>query len=340
MGDLLQSDVDMHRSDKKDPTVSRLIGFLLLDDFPLMSFASAIEPLRAANVLSGRDLYSWRQVAAGEGDVTTSTGLTIRARDHVGTEAAFDTLFVCAGGTSLGFDDPPTLRWLRRLSPRGIRIGGISAGPFILARAGLLDGYRCTVHWEHVPAFIETFPALDLTRSLYEIDRTRLTCAGGLAAFDMVQALIAADHGRSLADQIGEWFLQTESRLGTGPQRRSLRDRYDVTSSRLLTVLELIESHIEEPLDRAALANAAGISVRQVERLFASHLGRTLDAHYRAVRLDRSRLLLCQTAMSVVEIALACGFASASHFSRAYRRAFGHPPSTGRGSRPATAGRP
>ena len=305
-----------------------------------MSFASAIEPLRAANVLSGRELYSWLHVAAGEGEVTASTGLTIRTRDRVGTDTALDTLFVCAGGASLGFDDPPTLRWLRRLSRRGIRIGGISAGPFILARAGLLDGFRCTVHWEHVPAFIETFPRLDLSRSLYEIDRNRLTCAGGMAAFDMVHALIAADHGRSLADQVGEWFLRTDVRLGTGPQRRSLRDRYGTASSRLLTILELIESHIEEPLDRAALADAAGVSVRQVERLFASHLGRTLDEHYRTVRLDRARALLRQTAMSVVEVAVACGFASASHFSRAYRRVHGHPPSAERRLRHASMAEP
>ncbi len=328
----------MSENDTSDPIAPRLIGFVLLDDFPLMSFAAAIEPLRAANVLSGRELYAWLHVAAGGSEITASSGLGIRTRERVGTEAAFDTVFVCAGGTSLAFHDAPTLSWLRRLSRRGIRVGGISAGPFILARAGLLDGYRCTVHWEHVPAFIETFPHLDLTRSLYEIDRNRLTCAGGIAALDMVHALIAADHGRSLADRIGEWFLQTEVRLGTGPQRRSLRDRYDVASSRLVTILELIESHIEEPLDRAALAQAAGISVRQVERLFASHLGRTLDAHYRTVRLDRARILLRQTTLSVVAVAMACGFTSPSHFSRSYREAFGHPPRFERRAR-KTSGR-
>lgn len=328
----------MPNSDTDGSGAPRRIGFLLLDDFPLMAFASAIEPLRAANVLSGRTLYSWLHVAAGEGEITASAGLTLRTRERVGTEAALDTLFVCAGGSSLGFRDAATLRWLRRLARRRIRIGGISAGPFVLARAGLLDGHRCTVHWEHLPAFRETFPGLDPTRSLYEIDRNRLTSAGGIAAFDMVQALIAADHGRSLADRIGEWFLHGEVRLGTGPQRRSLRERYDVADPRLLRVLEAIESHLEEPLDRAALARAAGVSTRHVERLFAAHLGRTPEAHYRAVRLDRARLLLRQTAMPVVEVAVACGFASASHFSRAYRLAFGHPPSGERRRRALFAG--
>lgn len=308
----------------------RLIGFLLLDGVALMSFAAAIEPFRGANVLSGRELYRWLHVAPGAGEVAASTGLRLPSSHRVGAELGLDTLLVCAGGTSLRFDDAATLQWLRRLARRGTRLGGVSAGPFVLARAGLLDGHRCTVHWEHLPAFVETFPHLDPTRALYEIDRDRLTCAGGIAALDMVLALIAADHGDDLADEVGEWFLRSEARPGTGPQRRSLRDRYRTASPALLTVLELVERHLEEPLDRATLARAAGVSVRQVERLFAAHLGRSLGDHYRSVRLDRARLLLRQTAMPVVEIGLACGFASASHFSRSYRAAFGHPPAAER----------
>lgn len=304
----------------------RLFGFLLIDGFAMMSFASAIEPLRAANVLAGRPLYDWVYIGVDRHEVEASTGLKVRAHHLVGRDIELDTLLVCAGGNPAAFADEATLQWLRRLARRGTRIGGVSGGPFILARAGLLAGYRCTIHWEHVPAFVESFPDLNIRRSLYEIDRDRLTCAGGVAALDMMHALIAEQHGRALADEVGEWFLKTEIRLGTGAQRRSLQDRYNTFNPRLLTALALIENHIEDPLDRRHLSAAAGVSVRQLERLFAAHLGRTLDRHYRDVRLDRARLLLRQTAMSISEVGLASGFQSASHFSRVFKEQFGHPP--------------
>jgi transcriptional regulator GlxA family with amidase domain len=310
----------------KLPGEPRKLGFLLIDDFALMSFASAIEPFRAANVLAGRHLYDWVIVGADREGAAASAGLSVQTRYRVGDDFDLDTLFVCAGGNPAGYADEAVLQWLRRLARRGVRIGGVSGGPFILARAGLLDGYRCTIHWEHVPAFRESFPHLALRRSLYEIDRDRLTCAGGIAALDMMHALIAAEQGRSLADKVSEWFLQTDIRLGTGAQRRSLQERYETANAHLLTALELVESHIEHPMSRRVLAQAAGISVRQLERLFAQHLDTTLDGHYREIRLDRARALLRQTAMPVAEVGLASGFQSASHFSRQYKRRFGHAP--------------
>lgn len=308
----------------------RRVGFLLVDGFAMMSFASAIEPLRAANVLAGRRLYDWIIVGIDRHEAMASTGFAVRARHVVGDDIDLDTLFVCAGGNPASFADEATLNWLRRLARRGTRIGGVSGGPFILARAGLLDGYRCTIHWEHIPAFTESFPNLDTKLSLFEIDRDRLTCAGGVAALDMMHAMIGQEQSRGLADAIGEWFLQTEIRLGTSAQRRSLQDRYATSNARLLAALELIETHVEDPLDRGTLSAAAGVSVRQLERLFARHLGKTLDRHYRDVRLDRARILLRQTALSVSEVGLASGFQSASHFSRAFKARFGHAPSSER----------
>ena len=305
---------------------TRTIGFLLIDGFAMMSFASAIEPLRAANVLAGRTLYEWVTIGVDCHEVIASTGLAVHAHHLVGADINLDTIFVCAGGNPAAFTDKATLQWLRRLARRGVRIGGVSGGPFILARAGLLDGYRCTIHWEHLPAFAESFPDLNIRRSLYVIDRDRLTCAGGVAALDMMHALITEQHGRALADAVGEWFLQTEIRLGGGAQRRSLQERYDTSNVRLLTALELIEKHIEDPLDRHRLSEAAGISVRQLERLFATHLGKTLDQHYHDVRLDRARMLLRQTTLSVSEVGVASGYKSASHFSRAFKEQFGYAP--------------
>jgi transcriptional regulator GlxA family with amidase domain len=305
---------------------SRKLGFLLIDGFALMSFASAIEPFRAANILAGRALYQWVIIGVEGGGPAASIGLSVETHNRVGADLDLDMLFVCAAGNPSEFRDEPTLQWLRRLARRGVRIGGVSGGSFILARAGLLDGYRCTIHWEHVPAFRESFPQLMLRRSLYEIDRDRLTCAGGIAALDMMHAVIAAEQGRALADKVSDWFLQTDIRRGSDAQRRSLQERYETANPHLLTALDLIESHLEHPMSRRALARAAGISVRHLERLFAQHLKMTLDAHYRDVRLERARNLLRQTAMPVAEVSLASGFQSASHFSRQYKRHYGHAP--------------
>ena len=197
-----------------------------------------------------------------------------------------------------------------------MRIGGVSGGPYILARAGLLDGYRCTIHWEHMAAFREDFPQLDTTAHPYEIDRGRLTCAGGIAGFDMMRAIIATEHGSALATAVSEWFLQTQLRSGSGPQRLTLRERYGVAHPKLLEALQAMEDSTDKPLSRDALARAVALSVRQLERLFAGHLGTTIGDLYLKIRLDRARTLVHETALPLLEIAIACGFANGSHFSR------------------------
>jgi transcriptional regulator GlxA family with amidase domain len=302
------------------------VGFLLLPDFALMSYASAAEPLRAANALAGRELYAWRNISLDGAAATASNGASIRADHRIGEEIELDALFVCAGGNPALFSNRAVYRWLRALARSGVTIGGVSGGAYVLARAGLLDGYRATIHWEHLPAFSEEFPHLTIERSLFVIDRDRLTCAGGVAALDLMHALIERDYGHELAAAVSEWYLHTEVRLGSGPQRMTLRDRFGVSNPNLLKALSEIERRIEEPLSNVELAAAAGVSVRQLERLFAQHLKTTIGAHGQQVRLARARTLLRQTSMPILEVAVMCGFASASHFSRVYRHAYGHPP--------------
>jgi len=302
------------------------VGFLLVPEFALLAYASAVEPLRAANRLSGRELYRWVNVSPKEPIAMASCGVGINADSLVGDLLSLDILFVIAGGNPFEFNDAATFTWLRKLATRGVRIGGISGGPVILARAGLLKGHKCTVHWEHVPAFRETFPSLQLTETLYEIDGRRFTCAGSTAALDMMHALLTSEHGSLLGGAVSDWFLQTQIRECTVRQRLALQDRYDVKDAKLLTVLELIEDVGETPVTRTQLATLAGISVRQLERLFRNHLGTSLTAHSKQVRLARARLLLRQSALSVIEIGNVCGFASASHFSHCYTSQFGHPP--------------
>jgi transcriptional regulator GlxA family with amidase domain len=303
------------------------VGFFLAPGFALMSYAAAVEPLRAANQLSGRRLYRWWHAAPGGKPVTASNGVTILPDMGRGDDDRTDMVFVCAGGNPATFDDKATLAWLRRLARRGVTMGGISGGPYVLARAGLLDGRRATLHWEHVPAFREDFPEVEVVPSLFEIDGNRITCSGGVSALDMMVALIARDHGHALAAAVGDWFLHTHIREGMGPQRMDLKSRLGVSDEKLLRTLRSMEANLETPESRAVLAQRAGISLRQLERLFRRHLDRGIQEHYRSLRLDRARHLLRESSLPVLDVALATGFGSASQFSRAYRRAFGDPPS-------------
>lgn len=302
------------------------IGFLLLPGFSLMSYASAVEPLRGANRVSDRELYAWSHYAMSKGAVTASNGAAVVSEAAVGDAVEADALLVCAAGDPAAFSDQATFRWLRKLARRGMLLGGVSGGSYILARAGLLDGRRCTIHWEHVPAFRDDFPEIAVEHSRFVLDRNRLTCAGGVAALDMMHALIERHHGAELARAVSDWYLHTEIRGGEEEQRASLAERHQVVDERLLRALGAIERRLSTPPTRAELAAIAGVTLRSLERLFARQLGTSIAAHGQGVRLDRARLLLRQSARPILEVADLCGFESASHFSRAFRSRYGHPP--------------
>jgi transcriptional regulator GlxA family with amidase domain len=295
--------------------------------FALMSYASTVEPLRAANVLTGKNVYRWWHATPGNQPAIASSGAAVLPDFTFGADPdELDILLVCAGGNPATFNDRQSFAWLRRLARRGVVLGGVSGGPYILAKAGLLAGRRCTVHWEHMPAFQEAFPDVKLTSSLFELDGDRITCSGGVAGLDMMAALIARDHGRELGAAVSDWFLHTYVRDGIGPQRMDPRFRFGVTDDKVLAVLKTMEENLEEPLSREQLACLAGVSLRQLERSFRTNVRRGVHQHYLALRLERARQLLRETSLAVVEIALATGFGSASQFARAFRRAFGFPP--------------
>lgn len=298
------------------------IGFLLIDGFALMSYASLVEPFRAANTLSGTTLYSWRNFSVDGGPARASSGLDVVVDGVLGRAEPVDLLFVCAGGNPAGFDDAATLGRLRQAAVRGARIGGVSGGPYVLARAGLLDGYRCTIHWEHETAFKEAFPAIHVERGLYVIDGQRLSCAGGIAGLDLAIDLIGTAHGPGLAAKVGEWYIRTHARPAGGAQRPSVAARYGLSHRGLLASLTAMQDNVSEPLRREDLARIASVSVRQLERLFAAHVGRTVGQEYLRLRLEAAMHLLRETALPRVEVAVACGFADVSHFSRAFRRRY------------------
>ena len=309
---------------------ARRIAFLLVEGFALMSFAAVTEPLRAANLLAGRRIYETFFFAAGSRpseflDSSSAASVAVAALGEASGE--FDLAFVVAGGDPVGFRDDGVFQWLRRQARHGCVLGGVSGGPAVLANAGVMQNRRMTLHWEHSAALEERHPGLLLERTLYVVDRDRMTCAGGTAPLDMMHALIAEHHGTDFARRISDWFMHTDVRPAGGPQRAGLAQRYGSNSHTVLAAIEAMENHIADPLPLPDLARLAGVSARHLNRQFGADLGCSAGAFYRDLRLGKSRELLRQTALPVLEIAIATGFSSAAHFATAYRKRFGEAPS-------------
>jgi len=308
------------------------IGFLLLDGFALFSYAAAVEPLRAANLLSGRALYEVVELPADGAGAISSSGALVRASAHVGERVDFDLVLVVAGGDPTAYVSRRVTRWLRHLDRRGVVLGGVSGGPVVLARAGLMDGRRTTVHWEHRALLAEVAPHARLDHARYVIDGNRLTSAGGTAALDLMRAIIAAHHGRAFSRSVGDWFLHTDESPSAAPQRSGLAQRWGTTNAVLLAALGAMEDHVGDPLSLEQLAALAGVGARQLNRLFATRFGASAVARYRTLRLDKAHELLERTSMPIAEVARVTGFANAAHFSRRFRAAFGVSPSAMRAS--------
>ncbi|EGD57577.1 regulatory protein [Novosphingobium nitrogenifigens DSM 19370] len=306
------------------------MGLWLTPGFALMSYAALIEPFRAANALSDRPVYEWVHISADGAAVEASNGARISTDARVGDRIDCSMLFVFAGGDPRAFRDSASFAWLRLLARQGVAIAGVSAGPFLMARAGLLQGRRATIHWEHAPAMRAEFPDLTLETGLYVVDGPMITCAGGTAGLDLALALIARDQGRGLAARVGEWFIRTAPRDAAGPQRGDLAERHGTSQRAVLRALELIEARLDQPWSRQDLADRVGLSLRHLERLFEAELGQSMTEAAMGIRLDEAAHRLRTTDGSITEIALDCGFASAAHFSRRYRERFGVPPSQAR----------
>jgi len=311
-----------------DNKSAQIFGFVLLPNFALMSYASATEPLRAANLLAGRELYRIAPLSQGGRPVRSSGGMTIDCEDIASRGSDMHTVFVCAGGGPADWASGEGLyASLRRLSRLGVRIGGISSGAFVLAAAGLLDVRDFTIHWEHAPAFREAFPQLRLRQARYVLDGDRVTCGGGVAPLDMMHALISERMGSHFARRVSDWYLHTAIAEPAAPQRGSAAERFGTHHPALLAALEKMEATVEQPLDRSAMARFTGISPRHLDRLFSEQLGRGFLEKYREIRLEHGRRLVEQSPLSISEVAMATGFSSPGHFSTAYKALFARTPS-------------
>lgn len=317
---------------RRETNRPRRFVFLLLDRFTMLSFAGAIEPLRIANRIAGKPLYEWRLIGEGGISATCSNGASFQLDMGLEELDRDDTLLVCGGIDVQRATTKPIIAWLRREARRGMAIGGLCTGSWTLARAGLLDGRKATIHWENQDGFLEEFEDVKLTKSVFVVDGNRLSTAGGTSSIDLMLKLIAADHGDEIANTVADQLIYSSIRTDQDTQRLSIPTRIGVRHPKLSQVIQMMEANIEDPISPADLAEEVGMSTRQLERLFRRYLNRSPKRYYMELRLQKARNLLMQTDMSVINVALACGFASPSHFSKCYRAHYNTTPYRERGT--------
>ncbi len=310
----------------RKPVAPQAIGFLLVENFTLFSLASAIEPLRMANQLAGRELYRWFTLSLDGEPISASDGLKITPDAAITVPLALDVVVVCGGVGPARAVQREHVTWLQGQARLSRRLVGICTGSWALAKAGLLDGYEASVHWECLAAMQESFPRVLLTPRLFSIDRDRASASGGTAPLDMMLTLIGRDHGRELSAGISEMFICDRVRGEQDQQRVPLQHILGTTQPKLLEIVALMEANLEEPIGLEELAAYVDVSRRQLERLFQKYLSCSPSRYYLKLRLTRARQLLKQTSISIIEVASACGFVSTPHFSKCYREFFGQPP--------------
>ena len=301
------------------------IGILLIEGYPIIPFSCVVDSLRTANRLSAQDLYRWEYFAPDDQPVSASCGITVPTRP-LAEARDLETLIIVAPNTAQHFDDAATLKQLKALDRQGINLGSASSGSFILARAGLLDDVRCTIHWENIPVFRELYPQIDVAFTLYEIGERRCTCSGGTAALDMMLKLIENRHGRELALQVSQQFHHDRIRSEVDSQQMADRIDLAMNAPRLIDVINLMENNIEAPLPLPAIADKCGLSLRQIERLFHKYRDMTPSQYYLSLRLKHAKQLLLNTNRSVIDISIATGFETQSYFTACYRKHFGSSP--------------
>ena len=304
-------------------------GFVPLNDFSMIAFSSAVEVLRMANYLERDRIYRWSIINPVSRSVTSSNGLAVQASTCDEADIP-DVVFVCGGVNIESAVDNASLDLLRVLADRGAAMGSLCTGAYALAKAGLLDGYRCASHWENMAALKKAFPAVSFTQDLFVIDRDRFTCTGGIAPLDMMLNIVSARVGKTTAAEIADQFILEHVRDHGDRQHVPLAARMDAAQPAMLEVIQLMEANIEEPLSLDELVQLTKSSPRQLQRMFKKHMNVSPTQYYLTLRLQKARELLRHTDMSITNITAACGFQSACHFSKVYRDVFHVAPSAER----------
>ncbi|MCF8159173.1 MAG: GlxA family transcriptional regulator [Polaromonas sp.] len=312
------------------PSSKRRFVFLTLPNYSFIALSSAVEALRMANRVTKQDVYAWTLVSLDGNPVAASNGLSLSPTVSIENMGPADIVFVCGGVNVEQTVTPALVATLRWLSQRHIALGSLCTGGYVLARAGLLDKYKAVIHWENMSSLQEQFPHVICSDQLFAIDRDRYTCTGGIAPLDLMLTIIKGHLGRDISPMISEQFILDRIRNDQDRQHVPLQARVGLFHENLIEAAALMEANIEEPLSLDEVAALVGVSRRQIERLFKRYVGEVPTKYYLDMRLRKARGLLLQTAMSVMEVAVACGFQSPPHFSKCYRNMFGYTPSAER----------
>ncbi|MFC2968834.1 GlxA family transcriptional regulator [Acidimangrovimonas pyrenivorans] len=303
------------------------LALLVLPQASILTVASTLDPLRSANRHLGRQAFRWRVVSPDGKAVPLTCGLELPSEGTLADIGETDALIVIAGFRQAEVATRPLIRELRRVAHRFRAIGGIDAGSWVLARAGLLDGYAATVHWEDLEDLANAHPGVDVVPDRFIVSRGRMTAGGAAPASDMMLHLIGARHGPAIALEVAASFI-TIARSGAepqvSPQPAPFPRRLD---PRVAAAIARMEARLDEPEPAGAVARAIGLSPRRLEMLFAEALGMSPAAYGLNLRLQAARRLVTDTRHSLQEVALRTGFSSQSAFSRAFRRRFGQSPS-------------
>lgn len=300
--------------------------FVLVEEFSHLAFSCAVEPLRIANLVSGREIYRWSFVSEQGEQAVCSNGSVTLVHHGFADVPKSDQLFVLSGIHMRNHVTRPLLALLRREKARGTSVGALCSGAWVLAEAGFLDGMEAAIHWEYHDSFMEAFPEVNLVRSVFVADEKHMTASGGTATADLMLHLIERDHGYDLSVAVADQMVYNAVRNATAEQRVSLQSRNGMRNRHLARAIQIMHERLDDPVSPSVIAEDVGISTRQLERLFGKYLNASPKKYFMEMRLERARNLLVQTESSVTEVALACGFESPGHFSRVYRAAFGITP--------------
>ncbi|MGX9352118.1 GlxA family transcriptional regulator [Shimia sp. W99] len=302
---------------EKTHAAPQKIGVLLFQGFSNHCLANSVEPMRAANMLSGQQLYDWTFLSLDVQPVESSSGLPVTPHNRLNA-ASGDMLMVMPSYGFHGHDGWSTQAALRAAARRFSTLTALDTGSWLLARAGLLDGYKATIHWEELTPFAERFPEVDVLRERFVIDRDRITCSGAMAAFDLVLHLIGRDHGQALALEVAQLFMTRDSARSHGGS---------VPASRIVNrALALMQETLEDPLPIPILARRAGATQKTLETRMRAELGAPPATVYQRMRLTLARKLVMDTDLAVSEIAVRCGYANPAAMTRAFRATFATTP--------------
>jgi len=315
------------------PKQSLVFGFVVVPNFSLIALSACADPLRIANSVLGKSVYRSVLLSVDGGLVASSDGIQVMTQHSLAQAPALDVVFVIGPNPIPKRGLRALAQWLKKMASQGLPLGGIDTGAYLMAQAGLLDGYRCTIHWQDHEALAEQFPQVLVTQHFFEVDRDRYTCSGGVAPLDLMTYLLTQPPGsRQLANEVAN-LLVVERRSLTDIQTVSIIHQERVTHPVAVEALRLMEANVSEPLTIAEIAQFANISLRSLQRLFQQQFAQSAERIYLDIRLAHARILVQRSDKTVREIALQTGFASPSHLTARYTPRFGAPPQKDRAQR-------